>query len=281
MIGIVDVGGGNRDIYGAGVLDYCIENDLNVDYFIGVSAGSANGVSYIAKQIKRNYRFYSQYSFRKEYMSISNFLFKGSLVDLDYIYSVLSNSDGEDPVDYDEFIKNKIDLEVVATDAETGEPIYFKKEELKRDNYNVLKASSCVPVACKPYNINGNLYYDGGISDPIPFHKAFQAGCDKVIIILTKPKNMLRNSKKDVKLSKFIEKKYPKAAEKMNKRYEIYNERLKEALELEKQGKVLILAPNDIYKLDTFSRNIGQLELLYKKGYYDAKKIEKFIKERT
>lgn len=281
MIGIVDVGGGNRDIYGAGVLDYCIENDLNVDYFIGVSAGSANGVSYIAKQIKRNYRFYSQYSFRKEYMSISNFLFKGSLVDLDYIYSVLSNSDGEDPVDYDEFIKNKIDLEVVATDAETGEPIYFKKEELKRDNYDVLKASSCVPVACKPYNINGNLYYDGGISDPIPFHKAFQAGCDKVIIILTKPKNMLRNSKKDAKLSKFIEKKYPKATEKMNKRYEIYNERLKEALELEKQGKVLILAPNDIYKLDTFSRNIGQLELLYKKGYYDAKKIEKFIKERT
>ena len=277
MIGIVDVGGGNRDIFGAGVLDYCIENDIKVDYFIGVSAGSANGVSYIAKQRKRNYRFYSQYSFRKEYMSISNFLFKGSLVDLDYIYSILSNSDGEDPVDYDEFIKNEIDLEVVATDAITGDTVYFKKKDLKRDDYDVLKASSCVPVACNPYNIEGKLYYDGGISDPIPFHKAFQAGCSKVIIILTKPKTMLRNSKKDVKLSKFIEKKYPKAAEKMKNRYEIYNESLKEAIELEKQGKVLIIAPDDIYKLDTFSKNVGQLELVYKKGYYAAKRIKDFI----
>lgn len=40
---------------------------------------------------------------RRDYMSWSNFLRKGSYLDLDYIYSALSNSDGEDPVDYEAF----------------------------------------------------------------------------------------------------------------------------------------------------------------------------------
>ena len=49
-IGAVDVGGGTRGIFGAGVLDYCMDNDLHFDHFVGVSAGSANGASYLAGQ---------------------------------------------------------------------------------------------------------------------------------------------------------------------------------------------------------------------------------------
>ncbi len=40
--GVIDVGGGLRGIYGAGVLDRCLEEDLRFDLCIGVSAGSAN-----------------------------------------------------------------------------------------------------------------------------------------------------------------------------------------------------------------------------------------------
>ena len=69
MIGVVDVGGGLRGIYGAGILDYCIQNGIRFDYCIGVSAGSANIVSYAAQQQKRNYYYFIEYSFRKEYMS--------------------------------------------------------------------------------------------------------------------------------------------------------------------------------------------------------------------
>lgn len=60
MTGVVDVGGGLRGIYGAGVFDYCI----------GVSAGSANIASYVAGQRDRNYKFYTEYTFRSQYMSI-------------------------------------------------------------------------------------------------------------------------------------------------------------------------------------------------------------------
>lgn len=48
--GIVDVGGGLRGIYAAGVFDWCLDQKILFDLCIGVSAGSANVVSYIAGQ---------------------------------------------------------------------------------------------------------------------------------------------------------------------------------------------------------------------------------------
>ena len=47
-IGVVDVGGGLRGIYAAGVLDYCMDQGVHFDLGIGVSAGSANLASYAA-----------------------------------------------------------------------------------------------------------------------------------------------------------------------------------------------------------------------------------------
>lgn len=51
MLGIIDVGGGMRDVFGAGVLDYCIDQNIRFDYCIGVSAGASNLIGYAA--IKR------------------------------------------------------------------------------------------------------------------------------------------------------------------------------------------------------------------------------------
>ena len=44
-IGVVDVGGGLRGIYAAGVFDYCMDENIKFDCCIGVSAGSANVAS--------------------------------------------------------------------------------------------------------------------------------------------------------------------------------------------------------------------------------------------
>ena len=59
--GVIDVGGGLRGIYGAGVLDRCLEEDLRFDLCIGVSAGSANMASYLAGQHGRNKPFYDEH----------------------------------------------------------------------------------------------------------------------------------------------------------------------------------------------------------------------------
>src|SRR5574344_1396006 len=75
-IGIMDVGGGMRDGYGAGVLDYLVG------------------------QRDRNRTYYVDYSGRKEYMSWSNVLRSGQYLDLDYIYGTLTNEGGGYPLDY-------------------------------------------------------------------------------------------------------------------------------------------------------------------------------------
>ena len=90
--GVIDVGGGLRGIYGAGVLDRCLEEDLRFDLCIGVSAGSANMTSYLAGQHGRNKPFYDEYSFRREYMSVHNLIRKHSYLDLGYVYGTLSNA---------------------------------------------------------------------------------------------------------------------------------------------------------------------------------------------
>ena len=64
-IGVIDVGGGFRGIYAAGVLDYCMDQEIRFDVGIGVSAGSANVVSYAAGQRGRNLTFYTGYGMRK------------------------------------------------------------------------------------------------------------------------------------------------------------------------------------------------------------------------
>lgn len=277
MTGIVDVGGGLRGIYGAGIFDYCMEQDIHFDYCIGVSAGSANICSYLAKQKGRNYQFYMDYSFRREYMSMKNLLRSGSYINMDYIYGELSNEGGENPLNYKELKKSDAVLKVVATNAITGKPVYFDKKDMFQDDYSIMKASCCIPLVCRPYRIKGVPYYDGGIADPVPVQKAFDDGCDKVVVILTKPIDTVRVPKKDAFPAKILKKKYPKAGEDLALRYKKYNDGVALAKKYEKKGDVLILAPDDLGGMNTLTKDKSAIERLYHKGYRDAKKIRSFI----
>lgn len=277
-IGVVDIGGGLRGIYAVGVLDYCMECGIQFDLGIGVSAGSANLASYIAGQKGHNYKFYTEYAFRRQYMGIGNFIFKHSFIDMDYVYGTLSNADGENPFDYPALRDNSMEFYVVATDARTGQAKYFDKGDIRQDDYDVFKASSSIPFICKPYKVKGVPYYDGALGDPVPVEKAFQLGCDKVVVILSKPEQELLTPKQDEKLASFIRKKYPASAEKLRQRAVRYNESVALAQEYAKQGKVLIVAPDDTCGIDTLKKDKESLHRLYKKGYGDAARITSFLK---
>ncbi len=275
--GIVDVGGGLRGVYAAGVFDYCMDKGIRFDVGIGVSAGSANVASYCAGQKGRNYPFYTDYPFRKEYMSIRNFLFKRSYLDLDYIYGTLSNADGENPLDYEALLNSPTEFVAVAADAHTGEARYFGKSDLHQDDYSVLKASSAIPFICHPYEVEGIPYFDGALGDPVPVEKAFAMGCDKVVLLLTKPKDIPRSPGQDLKFAKRIQKAYPLAAERLRKRAERYNAGVELAKRLEGQGKVRIIAPDDTCGVDTLTKGRDALQRFYEKGYEDARKITDFL----
>lgn len=277
--GIVDVGGGYRAIYGAGVADRILEDGVRIDYAIGVSAGSANLACLLSKQKERTYRFYTNYSSRREYASMSNFVRMHNFVNLDYVYGTLSNHDGEDPLDYRTIADNPTDFEVVAADALTGEPHYFPKSRLHQDDYDICKASSAVPVACEPYTVDGEPYFDGGIADPVPVERAFEQGCDKVVVVLTRPRDTLRVQKKDKGPAAILRRHYPEAADKLLNRYKLYNDEVALAKRYEADGRVLILAPTDLYGLSTLHKNYEGMNRMYRRGYADAAAIKTFFEQ--
>ena len=240
---------------------------------IGVSAGSANIAAYLTGQKGRNYRFYIEYSFRKQYMGIGNFFFKKSFIDLDYVYGTLSNSDGEDPLDYRKIEQSPAEFVAVATEAETGDVKYFYKKDLSHNDYSVLKASCAIPVVCRPNTVCGVPYFDGALSDPIPCEKAFEMGCERVVVILTKPVNVRRTPDKDIRLAKHIRRKYPNSAERFCSRSELYNMQMEQLRAYEQERKAVIIAPDDTCGVDTLTRNSESMKRLYEKGYHDTQKI--------
>ena len=276
-IGVVDVGGGLRGSFGAGVLDYCMEQGIRFDFGIGVSAGAANISSYMANQRGRNFVFYTEYFQREQYMGVKNLIHTGSYIGLDYIYSSLSDHEGDYPLDWKTIRNDPRDMMIVATDANTGLPHYFHKYDMRQDSYDLIKASCCVPVINRPYKVNGIPYYDGGLSDPVPYEKAFEAGCDKVVVILTRPEDYRRIPKNDKIIADLLHPHYPNASQAMRNRSVIYNQQLDECEYLQIQGKVCIVAPDSIGKMKTLTKDKDSIEALYYKGYEAGKKILNFV----
>ena len=254
-----------------------MENDVQFDYGIGISAGSANLASYISGQHGRNYSFYEEYSMRKQYMGAGNMLHGGSFLNLQYIYGTLSNAGGENPLNFAKMNANPAEWYMIATNATTGKPKYFTRGDLHQDDYRVLMASCCIPVACKPIVIDGVPYYDGALGDTIPLDKAFADGCDKVVLILTKPVGIIRADGTDRKLARVIRRRYPKAAEQLALRAQHYNEGIQKAQQLAAEGKVLIIAPDDTCGVKTLTRDQEALKKLYTKGLHDAEAIRDFV----
>ena len=48
---MIDMGGGMRGVYTAGIYDYLLDQKITIDYGIGVSAGAANMITFLAGNV--------------------------------------------------------------------------------------------------------------------------------------------------------------------------------------------------------------------------------------
>ena len=79
-------GGGMRGIFTAGVLDFFLEKNIEVDNLIGVSAGAALGASYTSKQYKRGFNAIADHINKREYASFYNLIKTGDFFEEQYAY---------------------------------------------------------------------------------------------------------------------------------------------------------------------------------------------------
>ena len=89
MLGLVVEGGANRTYYSIGVMDAFIENGIDVDLVVGVSAGIANAGSYVSKQKGRCFELGLKYLPDKRYMGLRYFFKKGngSYFNRDFVFN--------------------------------------------------------------------------------------------------------------------------------------------------------------------------------------------------
>ena len=278
-LGLIVEGGGMKCAYSAGILDAFIDNNITFDYCIGVSAGSANAASFLAGQRERNLRFYTEHLKRPGYFGLKSFLKTGNLFGLQFIYGELTNSDGPDPLDFKKIQESPCEYYAVATHAETGTPVYFSKEEMIPDDYRHIMASCALPGACRPIEINGQHYYDGGVTDAIPVQKALDNGCDKLVVLLSKPRDFVKSPEKMRLLYHMLCRKYPKAIEALDHRHLMYQACQKRAFELEKEGTAFLFAPSEHLKMSTYTMDITIERQLYELGLKDFARQSDALKD--
>ena len=280
-IGLVLEGGGMRGLYTAGVLDLFLEKELVVDYVIGVSAGACNGVSYVSGQYERSKRVNINYINDGEYVSFKNFLKKGSMFNMDFLFDKIPSE--LEPFDYEAFANSPIEMIIGVTNIDTGLPVYFGKDKTKNDS-TVARASSAIPIFSNIVNYEGGKYLDGGTIDPIPFQKAFRDGCDKCIVVTTQQRGYMKKpyGKAVQAIIRRYFKKYPNMADTVINRWKIYNVQVEKISKLELEGKALIITPVNPLEVDRFERKESKLEALYFQGKKDAAdmydKILEFMK---
>ena len=107
--------------------------------------------------------------------------------------------------------------------------------------------------------------------------RAVDAGYDRIVVVLTRLKDVLREQHKDVAPAKLLSHSYPVAGEALLNRYRTYNDEVALAKRYEQEGRVLILAPEDLYGLSTMSKTYEGLERMYRAGYAAAEPIAAFL----
>ena len=268
-LGMTFEGGANRTVFSCGVADAFLEEGLMPDYFVGVSAGIAYGISYLSGQKGRNLRLIREYMSGKEYQGARYLLDKEkkTFYNLEYVFDEIPNK--LLPFDYDAFAAFPGEVEAVVTNIHTGKAEYFPVPRDK-SSYSLIVASCALPVLFPPVQIGHHYYLDGGLADSIPYKRAMKAGCDKNIVVLTRERNYVKKPDKATKASSWLYQRYPKIVEDLKLRAKRYNACMRELLQLEKEGKVFLIVPDDLHGVGRTENDPKRLELLYEEGYLKA-----------
>lgn len=258
-------GGAMRGMYTAGVLDSFMEQGVEFDAVIGVSAGALFGVNYLTKQIGRVIRYNKKYNSDKNYMGIRPFIKTGNIIDTEYAYSRVPLK--LDPIDDETFKKSKVPFYAVITNMRTGQPEYVRIKSVV-EQMDVLRASGSMPFASRPVAINGELYLDGAIADSIPFQKMLDMGYDRLVVVLTKNKGYVKKPMN--RLLTLIYKKYPNFYKALNNRHIMYNKQMEDLRALEKAGIAKVYQPVNSPKISRLESDPEKLEALYQIGRIDG-----------
>ena len=266
-----------RGVFTSGVLDAFMKYKLYFHYIVAVSAGACNGLSYASRQPRRarisNIDMLAKY----DYIGLRHLVTQGCIFDPDLLYHRFPYE--LIPFDYEEYFRNCRNgdiFEMVVTNCQTGFAEYLLESSGDTHRLNALaRASSSLPYVSKIVEVDGKELLDGGIVDSIPILRSIETGHETNVVISTRNKGW-RDPGRDHKQPKFIYRNYPRLRVALSRRIEAYNRQLNLVDELEEQGKILVIRPEEPIVVGRMEKDVDKLEHLYEEGFRLG---EQFVKE--
>ncbi|MCB0168707.1 MAG: patatin-like phospholipase family protein [Anaerolineae bacterium] len=170
-IGLVLGGGGSRGLAHVGVLKVFVREGIPIDFIVGTSMGGIVGVlfalGYHPAEIGQGIS-------RLQQNSLFNL---SSLTARSRQQRVRDNL--SEILDGKTFADLSIPVTLMAVDMCHGQEVMLTQGEL----VPALLASSAVPGAFPPVQLNGQELADGGVLDSLATHVAFKQGADKIIAV--------------------------------------------------------------------------------------------------
>ena len=275
--GLVLEGGAMRGLWTAGVTDVMMEHDIWPDGLIGVSAGAAFGCNYKSRQIGRAIRYNTRFARDKRYSGVWSLITSGDYFNANFGYHVV-------PYEYDlfdtkTFEQNPMQFIVVCTDVETGEAVYHDMNHVSFDELEWLRASASMPLVSKVVEVQGRKLLDGGVSDSIPLSYFESIGYDRNVVILTQPLGYQKQPSKLMPLMRLSLREHPQFVKAMSERYIMYNRQLEFVAQAEKEGRCLVIRPDEKIPIGHISHNPEQMRRVYEIGRQVGERYIEKIKE--
>lgn len=257
-------GGGMRGVFTSGVLDAFMKHDLTFPYVVAVSAGACNGMSYVSHQPRRARISNIDYLARYKYIGLRHLVTQGCIFDRELLYDKFPNQ--YLPFDFDTFFSSPMTFEMVTTNCLTGQPMYLSERHDHQRALDIVRASSSLPYVSKIVDVDGIPMLDGGIVDSIPLQHAIDMGHPTNVLVLTRNRGY-RNTGKDMKIPRFIYRKYPRLRVALSRRLAAYNAQLEYVERMEDEGRVICIRPERPMEVDRIEKDIAKLERLYEEGF--------------
>ena len=275
---LVCEGGSLRGMYTSGVIDTFMDENIQIDAILGVSAGALFSPNYFSNQKGRALRYSKRFCNDKRNMSFRNFILTGNLVSKQFAYYDITLK--YDLFDNDTFMENNTGFYAAVTNVETGEAEYLEMHDIVKE-MEILRATAAIPFVSKIVHLNGKKYLDGGVADSIPVLQAKKMGYDNIIVIRTRDAFYQKAplSKNMECLLKLRYWKYPKFIEAMLNRHERYNQTLKQIQTMKENHELFIISPSSPIQMHTIERNSDVLQQVYDLGVKDCKGLIHELKE--
>lgn len=257
-------GGGMRGVFTSGVLDAFMKHDLTFPYIVAVSAGACNGMSYVSHQPRWARISNIDYLARYKYIGLRHLVTQGCIFDRELLYDKFPNQ--YLPFDFDTFFSSPMTFEMVTTNCLTGQPMYLSERHDRQRALDIVRASSSLPYVSKIVDVDGIPMLDGGIVDSIPLQHAIDMGHPTNVLVLTRNRGY-RDTGKDMKIPRFIYRKYPRLRVVLSRRLAAYNAQLEYVERMEDEGRVICIRPERPMEVDRIEKDIAKLERLYEEGF--------------